>query len=224
MLKRYFKNFKEDWITSWNPKTRNHLLISVTLLIAIVYFGRDAFSFFEDRETAMVPDPILALIPARNFSLLIFILIYSGLLASAIHHLKSLKETIQWIQTYTILITFRIFCIFLLPISAPEDIILLTDPVVDNIIGSSRTLTKDLFFSGHTSTAFLFFLMARNTKLRYILLVNCIAIAALLLWQHVHYTIDVVVAPIFAFFAYWIQGELTPFELNAYSPRKEAKH
>ena len=107
--------------------------------------------------------------------------------------------------------------------SAPEDIILLTDPVVDNIIGSSRTLTKDLFFSGHTSTAFLFFLMARNRTLRYILLVNCIAIAVLLLWQHVHYTIDVVVAPIFAFFAYWIQGELTPFELNSYPNRNNPK-
>jgi hypothetical protein len=212
MLKDYFSRFKNNWTKSWTPQVRNHLILSVVLLIFIVSCCPDIFDYYESREAALINDPILALLPPYDFSVLIFTLIYAGLLASAIHHFVSPIETTQWIQTYTLIFSFRILCIFLLPLAAPEGIILLVDPIVDNIIGSQRTLTKDLFFSGHTSTAFLFFLLAKNKILKGVLLVNCIAIATLLLWQHVHYSIDVLVAPIFAFFFYDLQKRFSPLK------------
>lgn len=212
MLKNYFSTFKNNWKNSWNPQVRNHLIGSVALLIFIVSFCPDIFDYYENRDAALINDPILALLTPYDFSVPIFTLIYAGLLASAIHHIISPIETIQWFQAYILIFSFRVLCIFLLPLAAPEGIILLVDPVVDNIIGSQRTLTKDLFFSGHTSTSFLFFLLARNKVLKGILLVNCMAIAVLLLWQHVHYSIDVLVAPIFAFFFYDLQKRFSPFK------------
>ena len=212
MLKDYFLKLKENWKNSWTPQVRNHLIGTAVLLLFIVLCCPEIFNYYERRDAALINDPILALITPHDFSLLIFTLIYGGLLTSAIHHLVSPIETAQWLQTYTLIFSFRILCIFLLPLAAPADIILLVDPVVDNIIGSQRTLTKDLFFSGHTSTAFLFFLLARNKILKGVLLMNCIAIATLLLWQHVHYSIDVLVAPIFAFFFYGLQKRFSPLK------------
>ncbi|MGK0390532.1 MAG: hypothetical protein ACI94Y_003286 [Maribacter sp.] len=212
MLKDYFSRLNNNWSNSWTPQVRNHFIGSLALLISIVYLCPDIFDYYEHRDAALINDPILALITPRDFSVLIFTLIYSGLLASIIHHLVSPIEITQWIQAYTLIFSFRILCIFLLPLAAPEDIIILVDPVVDNIIGSQRTLTKDLFFSGHTSTAFLYFLFARNKILKGVLLMNCIAIATLLLWQHVHYSVDVLVAPIFAFFFYGLQKRFSPLK------------
>ena len=44
------------------------------------------------------------------------------------------------------------------PLDPPPGMIVLEDPLVQLFGGASRPLTRDLFFSGHTSTMFLLFL------------------------------------------------------------------
>ena len=56
-----------------------------------------------------------------------------------------------------------------------------------------------LFFSGHTSLPFLLFLVARDRGFRIAFLLLTLATGTCVIVQHVHYTIDVVVAPFVAY-------------------------
>jgi len=84
------------------------------------------------------------------------------------------------------------------PLEAPPGMIPLDDPLV-RLLGPGKLLTKDLFFSGHTATLFLLGCAVPGRRSR-ILFFVCTAIVGIsVLWQHVHYTIDVLAAPLFAY-------------------------
>ncbi len=104
------------------------------------------------------------------------------------------------IQTYSLIAFLRLLTIYLLPLDAPPTIIPLKDPFVE-FFGGGNTLLKDLFFSGHTATMFLFFLLVNN-KLKIVFFISTILVAIFVLIQHVHYTIDVVAAPFFTYGSY----------------------
>ena len=64
-------------------------------------------------------------------------------------------------------------------------------------------LTKDLFFSGHTSTSFLLLLYVwRYPRLRALMIVGHLLVVASIFFSHLHYTIDVVGAWAIAFTLY----------------------
>jgi len=96
---------------------------------------------------------------------------------------------------------------YLTPFEAPEKIILLDDPFVQ-FFAKGDILTKDLFFSGHTGTLFLLFLLAENKTLKTIFLILTLMVGTAVLLQHVHYSIDVFVAPFVAYGSYKIIKKL----------------
>jgi membrane-associated phospholipid phosphatase len=63
-------------------------------------------------------------------------------------------------------------------------------------------MTKDLFFSGHTTTMVLIFLCLKKRTDKTIALMAAFAVAYLLLVQHIHYTIDVLAAPVVVYACY----------------------
>ena len=95
-------------------------------------------------------------------------------------------------------------CIFIFPLEPPRGIILLKDPFFFYVVKPSDMITKDLFFSGHTTTMVLFTLMVENKWLKRVFFVCMLIVPVLILIQHVHYTIDVVLAPFFTYYAYRI--------------------
>jgi len=101
------------------------------------------------------------------------------------------------------MLIFRTIAMYLTPFEAPERILLLNDPFVQ-FFAKGDILTKDLFFSGHTGTLFLVFLLAENKTLKTIFLILTILVGSAVLLQHVHYSVDVFVAPFVAFGAYKI--------------------
>ncbi|MCK7522598.1 MAG: hypothetical protein MZV64_35395 [Ignavibacteriales bacterium] len=76
--------------------------------------------------------------------------------------------------------------------------IILNDPFVE-LFGTGQTLTKDLFFSGHTATLFIFISCFRKENYQDNFLTSTIAVAIAVLLQHVHYTIDVFAAVFFTY-------------------------
>ena len=92
--------------------------------------------------------------------------------------------------------------IFLFPLEPPINMISLQDPVVQFFGGMTSTPNKDLLFSGHTATMFLLYLNVSGRLMRRVLLGGTFAVAAGLLVQHVHYTVDVLVAFFIAYAAY----------------------
>lgn len=70
-------------------------------------------------------------------------------------------------------------------------------------------VSKDLFFSGHTAYMFVIFFCLRNKVEKILALAATFIVGALVLVQHVHYTIDVAIAPLFAFLAFYAATKIT---------------
>jgi membrane-associated phospholipid phosphatase len=81
--------------------------------------------------------------------------------------------------------------------------ILLKDPLVE-FFTVSKPFTKDLFFSGHTATMFLMFLFVKGRFYKSVFLAGTVVLGLSVILQHVHYSIDVVTAPVFSYLAYRI--------------------
>jgi membrane-associated phospholipid phosphatase len=71
-------------------------------------------------------------------------------------------------------------------------------------LGTGEILTKDLFFSGHTATLFLLFLIMEKRVIKIIFIASTILVGIAVMLQHVHYVVDVAVAPFFAYTSYKI--------------------
>ena len=101
------------------------------------------------------------------------------------------------------MVFFRLIVMYLLPLEPPTTLLPLNDPFVQ-LLGTGEILTKDLFFSGHTATLFLLFLIIEQRVFKIILLTSTIIVGITVLLQHVHYTVDVAVAPFVAYTSFKI--------------------
>ena len=59
------------------------------------------------------------------------------------------------------MVVVRMCAMYMLPLDPPVNMIILNDPLVE-FFGTGQTLTKDLFFSGHTATLFILFLVSEK--------------------------------------------------------------
>ncbi len=105
---------------------------------------------------------------------------------------------------------------YLVPLDPPVDCIDLQDPVVF-ILGTGKKIVKDLFFSGHTSTAFMLFQVAKNKYLKIYFLLATIIVGISVILQKAHYTIDVFVGLIFSYASYQIIKTLQRKFIKAYN-------
>lgn len=143
-------------------------------------------------------DPVLVALPARDLSVPLFVLIYGALVLTLGSLARRPRALLVALQAYALLAGFRIGMMYSIPLEAPPGMIMLVDPFV-RAFGDGPNWTKDLFFSGHTSTTFLCALSAPSRALRLACLGACAGVAVMVLVQHAHYTIDVLVAPFVAF-------------------------
>lgn len=177
---------------------RTEFTVTVVLLAAVLFFFPKFLQFAEQRDGVVLPDPVLALFNPVNLTWLTFGLIYLSLIIAIITLINKPDKLLLALQCYTVMVLFRIAAMYLLPLEAPAKLLPLNDPFVQ-LFGTGKVLTKDLFFSGHTATLFLLYLITDNKKLKLIFLACTVVVALSVLLQHVHYTIDVFAAPFFAY-------------------------
>ncbi len=190
------------WREDWQRRSfRRGLAATVPLLVLTLLSLTRFLNWAEARPGVRYGDPILALYTPIDCTWVAFLLIYAGILIGVGFLAWNPDELLLALQAYVIMVAFRIVAMFLLPLDPPALLIPLQDPFVQ-YLGTGKLLTKDLFFSGHTSTLFLLFLTARGARLKTIFLVCTVGVAISVLLQHVHYSVDVFVAPFFAYAAY----------------------
>jgi hypothetical protein len=152
----------------------------------------------ESRPGSELADPLLAMFRPINATVPTFLILYLSLVIAVLFLLQEPRYLMVGIQAYIVLALLRSMAIYLAPFDHPVDMILLKDPVIE-FFGGGKAFTKDLFFSGHTSLLFLLYLTARKNWLAKVFLVGTIAVGICVIAQHVHYSIDVLVAPFIAF-------------------------
>jgi len=187
-----WKDFLSD------KKNKVEFVVSL-ILLALVLTGLARFvNFVEYRPGVAFSDPVLDLFNPIDLTWLTFGLIYIALVIAVASLINNPRQLLFALQLYTLMAFVRIIAMFLLPLEPPEKMILLKDPFVE-FFGSGQTLTKDLFFSGHTATLFILFLVSKNKIIKTLFLISTILVAIFVLLQHVHYTIDVFAAVFFTY-------------------------
>ena len=199
------KDFKKTWKTNLASSNFQLRFLFTFLLLGIVIRMLTWYLVYnEHREGVVLDDPILKIITAVNLNIPIFALIYVSLIVGLI----TLAFTPEWlliaIQTYSLTVIFRIILMYVTPLDVPHGSIDLEDPLVFVLGTGGLKLTRDLFFSGHTSTLFILSLTSRSKKLKYIFLISTILVGIFVMLQKVHYSVDVFVAPFVAYSSFKI--------------------
>lgn len=182
-------------------KNKIELVVAFLLLSVVISALTNFLNFVEVRKGVALPDPILNLFKPVDLTWLIFAVIYVSLIAGIISLAKNPKRLLFTVQLYTLMVAVRIVAMYLLPLEPPVKMIVLNDPFVE-YFGTGQTLTKDLFFSGHTATLFILYLVSENKMMKIVFLISTIAVAISVLLQHVHYSIDVFAAVFFTYACY----------------------
>jgi hypothetical protein len=184
-----------SWKTALKYSSYKMLLIVGLLLVICTLAGLPSFfDRVEARNGVVLNDFVLQWLPPINLSVEVFIVIWSMALLMAIQGLRNPYTTALFIWSFLILTLSRIVTISLVPLNPPIRLIILKDPL-SNTFYRGTFITKDLFYSGHTSTMFLMFLCLQKRQHKIFALCATIAIGIMVLIQHVHYTIDVIAAP-----------------------------
>ena len=193
-----------NWKSFFNFKrNRNEFILTIILLAILMISFSQFLQFIEKRNGAVLPDPLLNIFSPIDLTWLTFSLIYLSIIVFLISIIKEPDKLLIAMQAYGLMVIFRTIAMYLVPLEPPETMLLLNDPFVQ-LFGKGEILTKDLFFSGHTATLFLVFLLTEKKTLKFIFLISTFIVGISVLLQHVHYSIDVFVAPFVAYGSYRI--------------------
>ena len=194
--------FAERWTAALRDRgLRTHLLLTVPALIAVMRWFASFLLWVEARPGVSFSDPLLAALPARDLTWGIFALLYVGLATGLAVLAFHPRQLVIGLQAYALMVLARMALMSALPLDPPAGMIALRDPLVE-VLGNGATMTRDLFFSGHTATMTMLALAVPGRALKVALGLGAAGVAAGVLWQHVHYTVDVLVAPFVAFACY----------------------
>jgi hypothetical protein len=212
------------WIQFLSKNRNLRETVFTTFLFGLISF---LFSWFliyvenRDHYLGEFIDPFFFWDPI-DFSIPIFILTYGIIFSYITFHVKSPLKIVHFIQMIIFIVICRIISLTFIPFDAPllvestamaatkdgQTLIPLLDPILNNMIyhqDSSGTYTHhDLFFSGHTAKCLLAALLFENKKMKIFFITLTCIMATFLVLQHVHYSIDILFAPLVSFLAIYL--------------------
>jgi len=196
---------KNLWANQWsNSFFRKSIFLSGSILILIVIGFPVFFSFVQQRQGKLLMDPVLRMVPARDVSIWIFVVLYATIALAITRMVRSPEIFVRLSWAYIFLCMTRLLTISIVSLDPPEGLIDLVDPFTI-IFYHAENITKDLFFSGHVSTLFLIGLCLPGKKDKMIAFSASAMMAILVLVQHIHYSLDVIAAPVFSIL-FWYMG------------------
>jgi hypothetical protein len=207
------KNIPEAWKRAWaSLRFRNHFFLSLLVLIGSMAFQFHYLRLWESRLGVQVNDLVQNMLPPFDFSIPIFVLEYSTLLTVFIYTLAEPERLVKGFQMFSIILLARLMSIYLVPLEPPKDMIFLNDPLANWLLHDGNVIvTKDLFFSGHISALSLLTLLATQRWLKYYAAFATLVVSVLIVWQHVHYSMDVAFAPVVSYLTFrgieWVHAQ-----------------
>lgn len=192
------------WALAWQlPQFRQKLLMAVGVLLSLTPVFPAFYQHIEKRQGFVYHDFILNLLPAVDLSIPIFVITWGMAFFTLFRVVQNPTLLLSLMYGLIVVNVSRFITISLVPLNPPHGIIDIWDPITDMFYGESF-VSKDLFYSGHTATQFLFFLILQRRSDKMLALSTSILMGILVLIQHVHYTIDVIFAPPFTYLCYII--------------------
>lgn len=199
------------WSSAWTDAGFTVKFVAGAVILALIltcypYF----FAFIQNRQGLLVNDVVLASIPPTDVSGVILTLICITTFLGLFRTLQTPSLFLVFLWGYVFMSLSRMITISLFPLEPPIGLIPLADPIAFPFYGhkANGLITKDLFYSGHTGATFLIYLVLVKKWEKLFALCATIAVGLLLMIQHVHYTIDVLVAPFFVYLLYLLAKKI----------------
>lgn len=184
-------------LSAWKSAFADRAFAIKILLLPGFFFLYSAITqklglYFEMRKGVVLEDKLLYYIPQFDFSVAIFGVLYTSLFLILATHLHKPKIVYRVIEMHLLVAVIRQIFIFLVALEPPAGIIVLRDVFLENTVYPRYSpLTKDLFFSGHVASIWLYFLCAQNKFIKKYLLLATAVMSLMILSMRVHYTYDV---------------------------------
>ncbi|MDB5127599.1 phosphatase PAP2-related protein [Mucilaginibacter sp.] len=192
-------SIKQAWTAALqSPKKRDKLLIGSFIVAIILSTLPIFFNHIQKRKGIVLDDWVLAHLPAYDVSVIIFAIIWGMAILIFIRALYNPVIYINYVWTLIFINIARMTSIYLVALDPPNGLIHLVDPLTGIFYGNV-VITRDLFFSGHTSTLVLIFLCLEKRTDKILGFIAIVVVMVLLLVQHIHYTIDVIAAPVIVY-------------------------
>lgn len=171
--------------------------LSVLCGAGFYYYGKVFIPSIERRTpTVQFEDPILSRFKPVDCTIANVVLFNTSAVCIVLETM--LNGTFKYaLYTHALSMLIRMMSLYLLPLHEPAHSIPLRDPIIDWFTGTqAKPLMKDLFISGHTLFVWVNLFWTQEIIMHSMF---AVLIPMLLLLQHVHYTVDVVMAPFVAF-------------------------
>lgn len=201
-----FKVTQKEWVALF--KNRKYFICFVIVLALTLSSLKLCSVFLLYNETRSVGiqlnDSLLNLLNPKDVSKPLFLINWIGIFLGMATALRLPKKALALMISVICFVVLRSTSLMLFPLLPPEGIIPLRDTFLECSFYDDQVLVKDLFFSGHTASLVILFLYADIKWIKITIGVITCVVATLLMVQHVHYTIDIIAAPFFAYAAYRI--------------------
>jgi hypothetical protein len=204
----------DKWEDAWQePIFKKKFVLGMAIFITLLPTFPIFYQYIEKRNGFIPDDVILAFIPAHDVSIPIFLITWFMASLTIVRALQNPSIFITFLYGFILLNISRFISISLIPFNPPHDFIPITDSI-SNFFYGERPVTKDLFYSGHTATQFLTFLCLQKKTDRFLAITATFVMGILVLVQHVHFTIDVITAPLFAYLCYFLSVKIAGLKWN----------
>ncbi|MCZ2100345.1 MAG: sphingomyelin synthase family protein [Chitinophagales bacterium] len=201
-----------SWSNFFDNRKKIWLFLGLFLLALLVTILFSKFLMWnESRVGKNFDDPILGRFQPVDLSLWIGILTNGAIFAGLITLFRKPTTTIYLLSTVLLMCIIRGLSLYFVVLEPPTNIIPLKDPILELTFYGGQVLLKDLFFSGHTANIILVGLLSENIWMKRSIVLLGFIVGFMLVLQHVHYSIDVLAAPIFAIITYKLSIKLGNF-------------
>ena len=204
----WYADFKINW-KKFLSKRSNF----IELFFCVIYFLLVSFLFkkylvvYETIPGIQLYDILLEYFKPADVSVYIFVLLYTIIFYNYLFLLAYPRMLVCFFIFYATCLLIRFILLTFINLEPPLMYQEFSDPILSSSTYEGIKITKDLFFSGHMVTAFCSYFAMPNRTLKIVFLVGSIALALLLIIQHVHYTIDILGAYVAVFLIYRVYYE-----------------
>ena len=190
MIRKYLNRIYNHWRILLKDRAYSlSLFVGFIVLFGALFVNFKASVYNDLSNYPSVGDIILNNIPAVNLDFLFDWGLVAIIVAISAYGILYKPEKCPFVlKTFGILLLVRSCFILLTHIGPPVGFLVGMEQDVNN----ATFFRNDLFFSGHTSTPFLCYLLTRDGKyFKWFMLASSFIMGATVLLMHVHYSIDV---------------------------------
>jgi hypothetical protein len=213
-MQNHINPTEQNWQNAWHNRAfRANLISGLLIVIGLLIFTYHFFYYIEHLPNGIVlNDWLLRKLPAKDVSVPIVLLEFSTVILFLIRSATNPNMFVTYLIGFIFILLFRIITIYITQLGPPVGLIVLKDPIAD-MVYKSQFIRRDLFYSGHAAILYMFYLCSTKKIDKYYILFVVTVVSILLLIQHVHYTVDVLCAPFFAFGCFWLSKKYLRFRI-----------